>query len=404
MRSALTDPTPRGGRSSPNARGPDDGASVRRLDQPYLPTRVRLADGRIHEGAISAERHRRLHLGLLHSDSDGYVEIAAGSRPPGGKLRITTRRDAGHFLAGGANGGPGWLEDLLALVARHDAAGEEVCVAPAVRCERAAAKPHVAHTNWLWIDVDGSDGLPAVRRLLRGKPAHLVVESAGSGGVHCYWRLRSRLPARAAATGVNRAGGRAARGDHDRRDRSRARAPDLRPRLRVARRHARPDGRRPSVQGPLTRHAPGRHGQRQDRAPRARHLGGPRARAVVGARARRRPARSTEAQARARPRAEAHQSRRPLQADLAGRVLPAAGEDRGPRAQARVCPNPAHGDTTPSCHVGSDAGEGWCCFGCGAAGAIYDLASVLLGGPTGQWLRGEQFRVAREHVIRPFGA
>ena len=68
------------------------------------------------------------------------------------------------------------------------------------------------------------------------------------------------------------------------------------------------------------------------------------------------------------------------------------------------CPNPAHVDTTPSCHVGSDAGEGWCCFGCGAAGAIYDLASVLLGGPTGQWLRGEQFRRAREHVIRTFGS
>ena len=115
MRSALTDPTPHGGRSSPNARSPapGDGASFRGLDQPYLPTRVRLADGRIHEAAISAERHRRLHLGLLHSDSDGYVEIAAGRRPPGGKLRITTRRDAGHFLPGGAKRGTALARRVL---------------------------------------------------------------------------------------------------------------------------------------------------------------------------------------------------------------------------------------------------------------------------------------------------
>jgi hypothetical protein len=179
MRSALTHPRPHGGRSSPNARspGPNGRGSPRTLDVPDLATRVRLADGRVRDGAISPERHRRLHLGLLHSDSDGYVEVAAGRRPPGGKLRITTRRDAGHFLPGGASGGPGWLDALLALVDRHAAAGDEICVAPAVRHERAAAKPHVAHTNWLWIDVDGADGLPVVRRLLRHKPAHLVIES-----------------------------------------------------------------------------------------------------------------------------------------------------------------------------------------------------------------------------------
>ena len=68
------------------------------------------------------------------------------------------------------------------------------------------------------------------------------------------------------------------------------------------------------------------------------------------------------------------------------------------------CPNPAHDDATPSCHVGMDAAEGWCCFACGAAGAIYDLASVLHGGPTGRLLRGEQFLRAREHVTRAYGA
>ena len=44
------------------------------------------------------------------------------------------------------------------------------------------------------------------------------------------------------------------------------------------------------------------------------------------------------------------------------------------------------------CHAGS----------CGARGAIYDLASVLLGGP-GPELRGEAFKRARAYVIDVFG-
>ena len=150
---------------------------------------------------MTRERHRSIHLGLLHGDSDGFVEIAAGPRPAGGKLRITTRKDAGHFLPGGASGEAGWLEALLALVARHHDAGDEVCVGPAVRRSRGAAKTHVEHTNWLWIDVDGRDGLPVLRRLLRHKAPHMVLESAGSGGVHCYWRLAAPLQARTEANG-----------------------------------------------------------------------------------------------------------------------------------------------------------------------------------------------------------
>ena len=80
-----------------------------------LATRIRLPDGRLFTGALPPERHRRIHLGLLHADSDGYVELAAGRRPPGAKLRITTRRDPGHFLAGGGSGGEGWLDALLML-------------------------------------------------------------------------------------------------------------------------------------------------------------------------------------------------------------------------------------------------------------------------------------------------
>jgi hypothetical protein len=66
---------------------------------------------------------------------------------------------------------------------------------------------------------------------------------------------------------------------------------------------------------------------------------------------------------------------------------------------------PAHEDRVPSCSVGTDASQGWRCHagGCGARGAIYDLASVLLGGPWGPQLRGDAFRRARAYVIDVFG-
>ena len=67
------------------------------------------------------------------------------------------------------------------------------------------------------------------------------------------------------------------------------------------------------------------------------------------------------------------------------------------------CPSPTHPDQDPSCDVGHDASQGWCCRSCGVGGAIYDLASVLLGGPTGQALRGEEFKRARAYVRDAFG-
>jgi hypothetical protein len=80
---------------------------------------------------------------------------------------------------------------------------------------------------------------------------------------------------------------------------------------------------------------------------------------------------------------------------LAGIEIPASG--------LVSCPNPGHRDRTPSCHVGRDATAGWYCFGCQAGGGIYDLASVLDGGPTGNWLRAEAFKRARNRVRDVFG-
>ena len=76
-----------------------------------------------------------------------------------------------------------------------------------------------------------------------------------------------------------------------------------------------------------------------------------------------------------------------------------------PRDGLVSCPAPGHPDKHPSCSVGATPDQGWCCHSgsCGARGAIYDLASVLLGGPCGPDLRGEQFKRARAYVADVFG-
>jgi hypothetical protein len=76
-----------------------------------------------------------------------------------------------------------------------------------------------------------------------------------------------------------------------------------------------------------------------------------------------------------------------------------------PRDGLVSCPAPGHVDRHPSCSVGASPDRGWCCHSgsCGARGAIYDLASVLLGGPWGRELRGEAFKRARAYVADAFG-
>ena len=43
------------------------------------------------------------------------------------------------------------------------------------------------------------------------------------------------------------------------------------------------------------------------------------------------------------------------------------------------------------------------CFGCGRGGRIFDLASLLIGGPWGVDLRGDAFRAARAELERRLG-
>ena len=159
-----------------------------------LRCRVRLADGRTFSGELPAVRHRALQLGMLHADSDGLVELAAGRRRDG-HLQISTRQRRDHFLSGGRKGDGDWLEALLALAERHTARREEVFIAPAVRRAPRGDKDAVAGTRSLWIDVDQAGQLPALWAFLARRPCHLLVESGGSGGAHAYWKLDRPLPA-----------------------------------------------------------------------------------------------------------------------------------------------------------------------------------------------------------------
>src|SRR5437764_10672971 len=172
------------------ARVPDRARSQRER----LRCRTRLADGRVFAGDLAPERHRALQLGMLHEHTAGLVELAAGSRREG-RLHITTRRRADHFLAGGAAGQAGWLEELLELAGRHAGRGEEVFIAPAARSAPRAEKQAVSESRFLWIDVDRPGQLHRLWAFLAERPCHMLIESGGAGGGPAFFLLARPLPA-----------------------------------------------------------------------------------------------------------------------------------------------------------------------------------------------------------------
>lgn len=160
-----------------------------------LPVTVRLKDGREATVDRTPEWHRQVHLWYLHAMSRGFIEVAAGRRDEHGKLDIYTRRRRDYFVPAGGPGEDDWRVAALVLADRHLLAGEELFLGVAPRAQLAGGKPAVQWSRWLWLDVDGSEHLGRLETLLERKPAHLLVESAGSGGMHAYWRLARRLAA-----------------------------------------------------------------------------------------------------------------------------------------------------------------------------------------------------------------
>jgi len=165
-------------------------------EQVKLPVTVRLKDGREATVERTPEWHREVHLSYLHAMSRGFIEVAAGRRnEEDGKLDIYTRRRRDYFVPAGGPSEPDWRIAALELAERHLQAGEELFLGVAPRAQLRGGKPAVQWSRWLWLDLDGPEHLGRLEALLESKPAHLLIESAGSGGMHAYWRLTRRLDA-----------------------------------------------------------------------------------------------------------------------------------------------------------------------------------------------------------------
>jgi hypothetical protein len=147
-----------------------------------------------------------IQLGMLHRQTKGLVELTPGTRDLDGRLHVDRRSRREHYLPGGASGTRGWLPALLEHAGRivrgdyartsSDERREEVFVGVGSRHEPRGSKDAVSETRFLWVDIDGPDRLKILWEFLAERPCHLLVESAGSGGVHSYWRLDRPLPAR----------------------------------------------------------------------------------------------------------------------------------------------------------------------------------------------------------------
>jgi hypothetical protein len=380
-----------------------------------LPIRVRLRDGRLFAGSLPVERHRRIQLGMLHADSRGFIEISPGTRPPAGKLRVDRRRWRQHYLA--SDGDPrAWLgralkhvEEIVGGRWQHPAAEqydpprEEVFVGVTPRTRRQSNKEFVAESRFLWVDVDDPEELPLLWSFLRERPAHLVVMSGGSGGAHAYWRLAEPLPGHSLdpATGEltepierfnqriihhlgrftddgARHGGRRVFVGADRACADRSRV------MRLA---------------GTVNHKTGQHAQIAwaDFA-----LAGYDIEALVGDLSDMPHSKATgRGAARRRDRWGTASANDPFRAIPPSDYFWRIAQIEVPQYGNVRCPHRDHSDLHPSCSVGLEL---WKCHGstCDAAGGIYDLASAVLGGPTGRALRGSAFIRAKDLVRRTY--
>jgi hypothetical protein len=347
-------------------------------------------------GVLPAARHRALMIWLLHRHSAGYVELAHGTRraqADGGVRLVLRRGDPRDFLPGGRSGGEGWLAPLLARTTRHAARGQEVFLGVAARSTRRPGRESVTHSLWVWVDIDLPEGVIALRRwsarrteaLPQGRRPHLVVASGASGGVHAYFLLAQPLPAVSAGHDgeqvqwIERANLRVIRALGE--------TPDGRSHAdRACRNRERVMRLAGTVNGKSGRYARVVYADLQRPAYEPLALLGdledPRESSARGV----------------HRRGDRHEDRYRALAlpwvyeRLTGREVPARG--------LVSCPHAEHPDRHPSCHISEDR---WFCFACQAGGGVYDLASAVLGGPTGHSLRGQAFAEAARLLRETFG-
>ena len=336
---------------------------------------------------MARERHREIQVAMLHRHTEGLVELTPGTRDADGRLHVDRRSRPEHYLPGGANGKRIWLPKLLEHAERI-AAGEyarkgategpreEVFVGVAVRHEARGSKHAVTDSRFLWVDIDRPDRLDVLWEFLAERPCHLLIESAGSGGVHAYWELDRPLPARFAdrepieqanlriihALGEDVA-------DANCKERSRV--------LRLAGTINFKTGRHARIIEANLALAPYEAAKLVGDLPD--------------------PPNSTPVARRPDGRVDDDPYKRLPAATYFAMI---AGNQVPPRGGLVRCP--AHEDEHPSCSV-SATEPVWKCHACGAGGTIYDLASAVLGGPTGHELRGEAFKRARAYVVEAIG-
>ena len=166
-----------------------------------LRCRVRLADGRMFCGELPPRRHRALQLGMLHAESEGLVELAAGTRPPTERFRSAGACEP--LPSGRRHRCRGWLDELLRHAQRivdgetPTLGGEPRRSCSSARGARTAPRGEArgGALAALWLDVDQPDRLPVLWDFLAERPCQLLCESAGPGAFTAYWKLSEPLPA-----------------------------------------------------------------------------------------------------------------------------------------------------------------------------------------------------------------
>ena len=325
------------------------------------------ADGRSGRERLSADLEAMLWARCVHIGASGLIEVAAARREADGSLRMHKRSDSARFPRAGDG------RALVRLVRTHRAQHEEVFCTPLTRRRpEPGLGGEVLAGRVAWVDLDEPEALERLRQFPH-RP-ELVVYS-GSGGAHAYWRL-ARVTDPEEIEAANRTLAHALGGDQASTDRARI--------MRL----------------------PGTINGKAGREARIAHLDlaahGHELSELVDGLCDPEPPKPPPSDEQVRRQAWY------LARDDATRIPPPAyfqvlaGREAPARGGYVRCP--LHEERVPSCMVYASPERGWRCFGgCDAGGSIYDLASLLDGGPWGRALRGEQFLEVKRRVHERFG-
>src|SRR3954451_3780355 len=368
-------------------------------DPVRLPCRVTLADGTTAAGAYPLAVHTRAFLRAVVTHQEhvaAWLEIPRGPRIDG-ELRVARwPRENFHDPADHAA--------ILAHVERHARRGQELFCGIVPKTEPEPRKEAAAAGRVVWVDIDRkssadppsledierlvdqatgevtTDSLVAAARLISLPARPHLVAFSGSGGAHGYWRIEQTVAAewieRANVRLIHHLGDGADYASFDRN------------------RFMRLPGTRNGKSG---RYCQVLYADLTSRAYDVRDLVGELPDPPADApRAPKRIRREHTAPSPRRAAIDAPVDRwmpREYFAALCG----VTETDRDGKAR---CPLPDHDDPRASLWIGDTPEAGWFCFGCNRGGRIFDLASLLIGGPWGAGLRGDAFRAARTELER----